>query len=205
MTKAELKNLGVGTESLDEELKKLNIAVEAAAGAYATAGMASEPKLTAIRKGTHSVHKQIESPVGYLRMFPLIRTRRILRRMCLGLRQLSSHSIEGPLVLSVSCPHKNASIVAPFLLHVDKAMKVWNHLFPVNKEKFSIISGVTYGSSFVGMVHVLNTKSSSASESMEATASQMQSTMNVGAWFAMGGQSWRRLQLSQQREELLSQ
>src|SRR5690242_18523446 len=54
MTKTELKNLGVGTDALDEELKKLNVAVEAAAGAYATAKMAAEPKITAIRKDIHS-------------------------------------------------------------------------------------------------------------------------------------------------------
>ncbi|KAF4494016.1 hypothetical protein FAGAP_9851 [Fusarium agapanthi] len=249
MTKTELKNLGVGTDSLDEELKKLNIAVEAAAGAYATAKMAAEPKITAIRKDIHSVHK---SPVDYLRseirtialandtmnmdvqyfsfdsnsqnsaaysahiasyvsgavssVFGAKQSMRIGNAASLQVsRQVSSHSIEGTLVLSVSCTHKNASIVAPFVLHVDKAIKVWNHLFPGSKldptsgssmmncainesqedmEKFSIISGVTYRSSFVGMVHVLNTTSSSASESMEAAVSQMQSTMNVGAWFA---------------------
>jgi len=107
-------------------------------------------------------------------------------------RQVSSHSIEGTLVLSVSCTHKNASIVALFVLYVDKAIKVWNHLVPgseldptsgssmmqcainesqEDKEKFSIISGVTYGSSFVGMVYVLNTTSLSALDSMEAAAS----------------------------------
>ncbi|KAF5700156.1 hypothetical protein FMUND_14461 [Fusarium mundagurra] len=252
MTKTELKNLGVSTDALDEELKNLNVAVEAAAGAYTTAKMAAEPKITAIRKDIHSVHKQIESPVDYLRseirtialandtmnmdvryfsfdsnsqnsaaysaqmasyvsgavssVFGTKQSMRIGNAASRQVsRQVSSHSIEGTLVLSVSCTHKNASIVAPFVLHVDKAIKVWNHLFPGSKldptsgpsmmkcamnesqegkEKFSIISGVTYGSSFVGMVHVLNTTSSSASESMEAAASQMQSTMNVGAWFA---------------------
>ncbi|KLO81897.1 Uncharacterized protein Y057_7210 [Fusarium fujikuroi] len=252
MTKTELKNLGVGTDALDEELKKLNAAVEASAGAYAATKMAAEPQITAIRKDIHSVHKQIESPVDYLRseirtialandtmnmdvqyfsfdsnsqnsatycaqiasyvsgavssVFGAKQSMRIGNAASRQVsRQVSSHSIEGTLVLSVSCTHKNASIVAPFVLHVDKAIKVWNHLFPgskldptsgssmmkcamnesqEDKEKFSIIPGVTYGSSFVGMVHVLNTTSSSASESMEAAASQMQSTMNVGAWFA---------------------
>lgn len=120
-------------------------------------------------------------------------------------RQVSSHSIEGTLVLSVSCTHKNASIVAPFVLHIDKAIKVWNHLFPgkkldptsgssmmqcamnesrEDKEKFSIISGTTFGSSFVGMVHVLNSTNSSASESLEAAAMSMQRTMDAGGWFA---------------------
>ena len=52
MTKTELKHLGVGTDALDEELKKLNVTVEAAAGAYATAKMAAEPQITGIRTST---------------------------------------------------------------------------------------------------------------------------------------------------------
>ncbi|KAG7411669.1 hypothetical protein Forpi1262_v017356 [Fusarium oxysporum f. sp. raphani] len=39
-------------DALDEELKKLNVAVEAAAGAYATAKMAAEPQITGIRTST---------------------------------------------------------------------------------------------------------------------------------------------------------
>ncbi|KAG6994927.1 hypothetical protein NW761_013439 [Fusarium oxysporum] len=52
MTKTELKHLGAGTDALDEELKRLNVAVEAAAGAYATAKMAAEPQITGIRTST---------------------------------------------------------------------------------------------------------------------------------------------------------
>ena len=120
-------------------------------------------------------------------------------------RQVSSHSIEGTLVLSVSCTHKNASVVAPFVMHIDKAIKVWNHLFPgkkldptsgssmmkcamspsqEDKEKFSIISGTTFGSSFVGMVHVLNSTNTSADQTMEAAALSMKQTMEVGSWYA---------------------
>jgi hypothetical protein len=91
------------------------------------------------------------------------------------------------------------------VLHIDKAIKVWNHLFPgekldptsrmtmmkialnesqEDKKKFSIISGTTFGSSFVGMVHILNSTSTSASESLTAAAQSMQATMDAGAWFA---------------------
>ncbi|KAI0128318.1 hypothetical protein BJ170DRAFT_323829 [Xylariales sp. AK1849] len=252
MTKTELKNLGVGTQALDDELKKLNVALEKAAADYAIAKMAAEPQIMELRKSIHSVHKQIESPVDYLRSeiktMPLAADTMNMdvqyfsfdsnsqnstaysaqiasyvsgavssvlgteQSMKVGnaasrqvSRQVSSHSIEGTLVLSVSCTHKNASIVAPFVLHIDKAIKVWNHLFPGNKldptsgssmmkcamnesqedkEKFSIISGTTFGSSFVGMVHVLNSTNTSASESMEAAAASMQRTMETGAWFA---------------------
>lgn len=120
-------------------------------------------------------------------------------------RQVGSHSIEGTLVLSVACTHKNASVVAPFVLHPDKAIKVWNHLCPgskldptdrasmmkvsmndsqEDKEKFSIISGTTFGSSFVGMVHVLNSSTTSAGESLTSAANSLKATMDTGAWFA---------------------
>jgi hypothetical protein len=124
--------------------------------------------------------------------------------------QVSRHSIAGTLVLSVSCTHKNAQLLAPFILNVDKGIKAYNHLFPDSaldptdraammalvgkddtnvKERFSIISGVTFGSSFVGMVHVLNTTDTKASESLSTMASTLQVQMDAGAWFeeASGG------------------
>ncbi|KAK4185144.1 hypothetical protein QBC35DRAFT_534420 [Podospora australis] len=119
--------------------------------------------------------------------------------------QVSKHNIAGTLVISVSCTHKNATVLAPFVLNVDKGIKVWNHLFPGDKilptstknmleiaskddpdgaNRFSIISGMTYGSSFVGMVHILNTTSTSASESMTSMVASLQAQMDAGGWLA---------------------
>ncbi|KAM0554901.1 hypothetical protein ACHAPJ_006637 [Fusarium lateritium] len=130
--------------------------------------------------------------------------------------QTKQHTIDGTLVLSVTCTHKNASVVAPFVLNVDKAVEVWNGLFQDDQldpdsgasmvtssktkpkanaagagaagqattNKFSIISGTTFGSSFVGMVHVLNSTDTSASETMQSAAASLQATMNVGGWYA---------------------
>ncbi len=67
MTKTELKNLGVGTYVLVAELIKPNEAVEEAASSYAAAKMAAEPQIMDMRRKIHSVHKQIKSPVDYLR------------------------------------------------------------------------------------------------------------------------------------------
>ncbi|KAM0418827.1 hypothetical protein ACHAPT_012268 [Fusarium lateritium] len=142
-------------------------------------------------------------------------------------RQVTSHSIEGALVLSVSCTHKNASIVAPFVLHIDKTIKLWNHLFPGKKldptsgssmmkcameesqevkEKFSIISGTTFGSSFIGMVHVLNLTETSASQSIQSAAMSMQRTMETGPWFAkMSGKSGVDGKFASDVKNLLSQ
>lgn len=119
--------------------------------------------------------------------------------------QYSRHSIAGTLVISISCTHKNALVLAPFILDVDKAIRVWNQLFPSdmikpddlaslakiasqadtpNAKSFNILSGATYGSSFVGMVHVLNTTTSQSNQSMYSVAESMQAQFKIGGWFA---------------------
>ncbi|EPE27398.1 hypothetical protein GLAREA_04189 [Glarea lozoyensis ATCC 20868] len=110
--------------------------------------------------------------------------------------QVKKHNISGTLVISVSCTHKNASVLAPFVINVDKGIKVWNHLFKddtinptstdsmlaIAKEKtagkddnkFSLISGMTFGSSFVGMVHILNSNNTSVSDKMNTAVETFQ-------------------------------
>ncbi|TGO30147.1 hypothetical protein BPAE_0007g00230 [Botrytis paeoniae] len=120
--------------------------------------------------------------------------------------QVSKHSISGTLVISVSCTHKNASVLAPFALNVDKAIKVWNHLFKDDKivptstsnmlqiaqqdesnspdaKKFSIISGMSFGSSFVGMVHILNSTSTMASDKMNSVVESLQQQMDLAKFY----------------------
>jgi len=52
---------------------------------------------------------------------------------------------------------------------------------PEGDSKMTIISGMTYGSSFVGMVHLLNTTDSKASEAAMSAASSIQAQMKIGA------------------------
>jgi hypothetical protein len=121
--------------------------------------------------------------------------------------QYENHSIAGTLVLTAGCTHKNAALLAPFILDVDKAIRVWNTVYTAeedkiktdsianlqsiaaqegtNAEKFlQLISGATFGSSFVGMVHVLNTTETSSNQSMVSVAASMQEKFEVGGWFA---------------------
>lgn len=119
--------------------------------------------------------------------------------------QTSTHSIEGTLVISITCTHKDARVFAPFILDVDKAVRAWNQLKPgdmiktnapasimataasqetLNDPAIYVLSGSTYGSSFVGMVHVLNNSTTTSTERMESFASQMQEKLKLGAWFA---------------------
>ncbi|KAK6540254.1 hypothetical protein TWF694_009069 [Orbilia ellipsospora] len=145
--------------------------------------------------------------------------------------QTSQHTISGTLVISVSCTHKNMAMLAPLVMNVDKAIKVWNGMYPTDAlniknhedmtaaagqaspptsgttkpKKFSLLSGVTYGSSFVGMVHVLNTTSTKVGESLTSYATSLQSQMEGGAWFAdMSGGFGVDLSIAQDVKSLLS-
>ncbi|EHK47766.1 uncharacterized protein TrAtP1_012078 [Trichoderma atroviride] len=126
--------------------------------------------------------------------------------------QREKHDIEGTLVIAATCTHKNATVLAPFIMNVDKAIKVWNQMHPDQKDRINptspaamlqlaeeiespegvdgkgkpsmtIISGVTYGSSFVGMVHILRSSSTMASEKLKSIASKAQVQLEVGAFF----------------------
>jgi prefoldin subunit 5 len=118
--------------------------------------------------------------------------------------QHQNHSVAGTLVITVACTHKMASMFAPFVIDVDKAILVWNRMFPdqmikandpaslaqiaaqantQGEKSMTLLSGATYGSCFIGMVHVLNTTDTSASETMYSVAQKMQAQFQVGSWF----------------------
>ncbi|GLS24569.1 hypothetical protein [Marinibactrum halimedae] len=119
--------------------------------------------------------------------------------------QREQHGIQGTLVITANCTHKMADIFAPFFIDVDKGIRAWNELFPddmiktndpasiakiaeeqqTQKEKFfNLLSGATFGSSFVGMVHVLKESKTQSSQAMYSAAASLQAQMEVGSWFS---------------------
>ncbi len=122
-------------------------------------------------------------------------------------QQRQNHNVEGTLIITATCTHKNALLLAPFILDVDKAIRVWNSVYKdpsdkikiddvasmmqisneegTDKEKFlNILSGATFGSCFIGMVHILRKESTSSSQSMVSAAESMQAQFSVSSWFA---------------------
>lgn len=119
--------------------------------------------------------------------------------------QYSKHDISGTLVIAVSCTHKDAALLAPCVLDVDKAIRVWNSMYtddmlktedPVNimqtaagaatpgEKSMTIVSGATYGSCFVGMVHILNSSLTMSSEQMNSIIDKIQTQCKTASWFA---------------------
>ncbi|CAH0043062.1 unnamed protein product [Clonostachys rhizophaga] len=98
------------------------------------------------------------------------------------LGQVKRHSVAGTLILSASCTHRDGLILEPLAIDPEKGIKAWNRLFPDDRidatkpremvelartadgseadNKLGLVSGMSLGSSFIGMVHVLNSTSS---------------------------------------------
>ncbi|WCT14410.1 hypothetical protein [Mucilaginibacter jinjuensis] len=124
-------------------------------------------------------------------------------------QQQKNHDLSGTLIITSSCTHKNAVMLSPCVIDVDKAVMVWNKLFPddllstSDEDKLtaavktdaadstnhlSMLSGATYGSSFVGMVHILKQQPGS-DISLTDLAGSLQERLTIGNWLedASGG------------------
>ncbi|MCM1308895.1 MAG: hypothetical protein NC223_09890 [Butyrivibrio sp.] len=119
--------------------------------------------------------------------------------------QYSRHDIGGTLVIAASCTHKDAALLAPCVIDVDKAINIWNAMYSddtlkpddplsiirtaseantANERSMTIVSGATYGSCFVGMVHILNTGVTMSFEQMTSVVDKVQEQCKTASWFA---------------------
>jgi hypothetical protein len=124
-------------------------------------------------------------------------------------RQLQNNSLAGTLVIAANCSHREVAVFDPLVLDPEKAASAWNRLFPAEAlptsqpermaaiahaseqepgNAMSLVSGVTYGSSFVGMAHLLKTTGVKAGVD-EQTLEKIKSRVQLGGWLeqATGG------------------
>lgn len=124
-------------------------------------------------------------------------------------KQLKEHKIVGTLVVTAACTHKKANLLTPVVIDVDKTIRIWNQVYPADKlrhgdpasmiaaasaegdgksDALNVLTGATYGSSFVGMVHVLRKDATDIGQaagsgmSMTAIAESLQEKLKVAAW-----------------------
>jgi hypothetical protein len=118
-------------------------------------------------------------------------------------QQIETHSIEGSLIITARCTHKNARMFAPFVIDPDRAVTAWNAYHTDdkinhksynamdkvlnstdNEKTLDLVEGAAYGSSFVVMIHVVRTTNTETSQQLASVASSLQTQMNVANWFA---------------------
>jgi hypothetical protein len=142
-------------------------------------------------------------------------------------RQVKNNSLTGTLVITANCDHRNIAVFDPLVIDPGKAAAAWNRIFPGNalpgdertlmqmataaeanaaEDSIAFISGVTYGSSFVGMVHFLKTSSVRTGVD-EELAAQIREKLQIGGWLehASGGFGVDRETLNEVRKILSMQ
>lgn len=116
--------------------------------------------------------------------------------------QYLHHEVEGTLVFAASCTHRYVCRFAPLVLDPDKAARAWNFLYPddpidltgdgktepsadrdgkTDEHALNIISGAAFGSSFVGMAHILQQEASAVAEDLEALVKKLQPALDLAA------------------------
>ena len=147
--------------------------------------------------------------------------------------QMNEHGLQGTLLISANCTHKSSQMWCPFVLCPDKAVDTWNQIASdggtlteidttdhealeaeadatgssdgPGRESIRLISGASYGSSFVGMVHILKDKRTKSAKEMYRLASELQVEFELSSWMAMqSGEFGKSKKFSASAEQLLS-
>lgn len=124
-------------------------------------------------------------------------------------QQLQNNSVSGTLILTASCTHSYVRLFEPLIIDADKAIAAWNSLYSTEKidvdrlmketqpnasaatdreKELSLLVGAGYGSSFIGMVHLLHSSQSSLAPS-DAVQKTLNEKLKLGGWLenAAGG------------------
>lgn len=118
-------------------------------------------------------------------------------------QQKQKHNLAGTLIITASCTHPNVALIDPLIIDIDKAIAIWNSTYTsledlintsdlkevksllekntTDKKNISVISGASYGSSFVGMVHIIKSDASSIGPTKEET-DQIEQKLKLGGW-----------------------
>ncbi|MEG0517763.1 MAG: hypothetical protein RR555_02690 [Bacteroidales bacterium] len=110
--------------------------------------------------------------------------------------QIKSKNLCGTLIITANCTHRNINIFNPLVIDPDKAVNAWNHQYGdddcIDKENIPdtpsqsnhalhIITGAVYGSSFVGMVHILKSDISETGD-FDSLKEQLEQKLRIGGW-----------------------
>lgn len=127
-------------------------------------------------------------------------------------QQLKNHNLVGTLVITASATHRSSAMLEPLKLDVDKAVEVWNSVHSgagegintsdlaamiqaseaqegaANARTLTLLTGANYGSSFIGMVHMVNSEATGTGLGEEQEEA-LQEQMRLGGWMkaATGG------------------
>lgn len=114
--------------------------------------------------------------------------------------QAKNHKLYGTLVIVANCTHRTIGVFDPLVIDPDKAVRAWNKLHKggnqidlfgkessseggTDNEPLTLITGAAYGSSFVGMVHLLQTEDAQIKD-IDGLQKQLEEKLQIGGWLS---------------------
>ena len=117
--------------------------------------------------------------------------------------------IAGSMVIVINCIHKNRTLISPLVLDADKAVAAWNSTHTANRidtaqpekvlllaadadanprpeKTLPLVYGATYGSYFIGMVHMTADGSNADRNKMDTIAACIERLFGIGSWAGNG-------------------
>eukprot|EP00547_Thalassionema_nitzschioides_P016981 CAMPEP_0194250576 /NCGR_PEP_ID=MMETSP0158-20130606/23427_1 /TAXON_ID=33649 /ORGANISM="Thalassionema nitzschioides, Strain L26-B" /LENGTH=434 /DNA_ID=CAMNT_0038987437 /DNA_START=68 /DNA_END=1369 /DNA_ORIENTATION=+ len=109
--------------------------------------------------------------------------------------QMNSNSVEGTVVITAFCTHKQTDMISPFVMDPEKAVRAWNECNPEDYLSYDapdmwkaalvdtgigsmqILSGAAKSSSFVAYVHILKTEQTTQNSSTSSVAASVAATV----------------------------
>ncbi|MGE0351540.1 hypothetical protein [Hydrogenophaga sp.] len=126
-------------------------------------------------------------------------------------QQRKHHNVSGTLVITASCTHRETAVLDPLNIDVDRAIEIWNRMHGTGADalgatglkamqtaakapsgsgdkSMTLLVGAHYGSSFVGMVHMVN-QEMAGTGLLAGQEEALQEQMRLGGWLqaAAGG------------------
>ena len=195
----ELGSMGVDTNELYEDSQKIGEQIKEAAKEYAQTKLNANTEILEI-KAAPLVHANWESPLDYnrteIKRMPLSADSMNMNVQYFSCDQNSqsaqtqSENIQSFIssefkFLGDDFSHQASAAAARQINSQYSRHDISGTLEGTKEENaMTIVSGATYGSCFVGMVHILNNSITRSSEEMNSLAQSIQAQCKMASWFA---------------------
>lgn len=115
--------------------------------------------------------------------------------------QNRNHRLYGTLIIVVHCTHQNVGVFNPLVIDPDKAVRAWNQMHDRSlriespeqemperesgkeEDSLTLITGAAYASSFVGMLHILQTDMQQTDD-FDKLKEQLERRLRIGGWLS---------------------
>lgn len=114
-------------------------------------------------------------------------------------RAYQNDDMSGMLTVSISSTHKKVAQFSPIIINIDEMMrayalingkafdpKVQRDCSKASDPTMTILTGVSYGSSFIGFIYITNDQATSSNQITESSFESANAAVKISSWFDLG-------------------